>query len=161
MTSAPTTIAGQLLAAIKARKFTQAARLFAPECDFKAWTNLGFWQANDPGTVGKILEVWFSPGSGSVVVDSREVQTKGLQILEFEIQWKLPDEQPRVLREVYLLTVKQDKATKAEKIVEARVYCAGLHSDFPEVDLEKQRRAKGLTGTKVSNSPRVVAAKAS
>ena len=56
MTSAPTTITGQLLAAIKARKFTQAARLFASDVDFKAWTNIGYWTANDPATVGKILE---------------------------------------------------------------------------------------------------------
>ena len=163
MTSAASTLPSQLLAAIKARKFTQAGRLFASDVDFQAWTPLGKWTANDPATVGKILEVWFSPGVSSIVVESHEVQgPKGLHILEFEISWKTqPEEQTRVLREVYLLTVKTDKATKTEKFSEARVYCAGLHFEFPEVDLEKQRRAKGLGGQKISNSPRVVAAKAS
>ena len=162
-TGAATSVPGQLLSAIKARKFTQAARLFSSDCDFKAWTNVGYWAATEPSTVAKIFEVWFSPGAGSVVVDSHEVAAgKGLHILEFEIAWKtLPDEQPRVLREVYLLTIKPDKVTKTDKITEARIYCAGLHTDFPEVDLEKQRRAKGLGGAKISNSPRVVAAKAS
>ena len=51
-----------------------------------------------------------------------------------------PDEQPRVLRQVFLLNI-----NKNDKIASARVYCPGLHSEFPEVDLEKQRRQKGLT----------------
>jgi hypothetical protein len=156
--NANNSVAAQLLNAIRGRKFNQIGRLCASDVDFQAWTPVGHWVATDPSTVSKIIEVWFTPGAGSsVIVDSRESTQKGLTVLELEIGWKLvPEDQPRVLREVYLLNIKQDKATKTDKIVEARVYCAGLHTEFPDVDLEKQRRAKGLAGPKVSNSPRVV-----
>ena len=60
-----------------------------------------------------------------------------------------------MLRQVFLLTIKSDRITRA------RVYCAGLHTDFPEVDLEKQRRNKGIGGPKPSNAPKMVASKAS
>ena len=50
---------------------------------------------------------------------------------------------------------------KDGKITSARIYSAGLHIDFPDVDLEKQRRQKGLAGPKMSNSPKVITSKAS
>lgn len=137
---ADTSVPSQLLAAIKGRKFTAVSRLFAPDVHFEAWTSAGHWLAGDPHTVARIIEVWFSPGSGSVVTWSNETAgARGAATLEYEITWKAPpDEQPRVLRQVYLLTV------KGEKIVAARVYCPGLHTEFPDVDLDKQRRQKGL-----------------
>jgi hypothetical protein len=151
----PTTVPGQLLAAIKARKFGTVARLFAPQVDFQGWTPAGHWVATDPTTAGRIIEVWYSPGTGSTIVSSNETAgARGSCILEFEIAWKAPpDDQPRMLRQVYLLTVKGDK------IVTARVYCPGLHTEFPEVDLEKQRRTRGLAAPKPA-APRAVAAKA-
>jgi len=149
------TVPGQLLAAIKARKFGTVARLFAPQVDFQGWTPAGHWIANDPTTAGRIIEVWFSPGAGSTIVSSSETNgARGSAILEFEIAWKAPpDDQPRMLRQVYLLTVKSDK------IVSARVYCPGLHTEFPEVDIEKQRRTRGLAAPKPP-APRAVPAKA-
>jgi hypothetical protein len=149
------TVPSQLLAAIKARKFTSIARLFAPGVDFQAWTPIGKWTANDGSTVAKIIEVWYSPGTASQIIDRTETQgARGAATLEVEVAWKLPPEdQTRVLRQVYLMTVKGDK------IVHARVYCAGLHTEFPEVDLEKQRRAKGIGGPKISTAPKMVAAK--
>ncbi|MEX2245057.1 MAG: nuclear transport factor 2 family protein [Dehalococcoidia bacterium] len=136
----PSTVPGQLLAAIKGRKFGSVARLFAPQVDFQAWTPAGRWVATDPATAGKIIEAWFSPGVGSSIVWSNEAAgARGAATLEYEITWKAPpDEQPRVLRQIHLLTVKNGR------ISAARVYCAGLHTEFPEVDLEKQRRQKGL-----------------
>jgi hypothetical protein len=149
------TIPGQLLAAIKSRKFPTAGRLFAPGCDFIAWNPSGRWVASDSATIAKIFEVWFSPGANSTIVDSNETAgPKGTATVEVEICWKLPpEEQTRVLRQVYLLTVKGDRITHA------RIYCAGLHTDFPEVDLEKQRRSKGIGGPKLSTAPKMVAAK--
>ena len=149
------TIPSQLLAAIKARKFPTAGRLFAPGVDFQAWNPSGRWAASDGATIAKILEVWFTPGANSTILDSRETSgAKGATTLEVEISWKLPPEdQTRVLRQVYLLTVKGDKITQA------RIYCAGLHMDFPDVDLEKQRRSKGIGGPKISTAPKMVAAK--
>jgi hypothetical protein len=151
------TVPGQLLAAIKARKFTAISKLFAPGVDFQAWTPAGHWIANDGPTIAKIIEVWYTPGAGSTVVDSNEVAgAKGATTLELEIAWKLPPEdQTRMLRQVYLLTIKGDRITHA------RVYCPGLHMEFPEVDLEKQRRSKGIGGPKPSNAPKMVAARAS
>jgi hypothetical protein len=152
-----TSVPAQLLAAIKARKFTAVSKLFAPGVDFQAWTPAGHWIANDGPTIAKIIEVWYTPGAGSVIVDSAEsAGAKGAATLELEIAWKLPPEdQTRVLRQVYLMTVKGDRVTHA------RVYCAGLHTEFPEVDLEKQRRSKGIGGPKPSNAPKMVAARAS
>lgn len=153
----PSTIPAQLLAAIKARKFSAIAKLFAPGVDFQAWTPAGKWVASDGATVAKIIEVWYTPGAGSTIADTAETAgARGAVTLEFEISWKLPPEdQIRVLRQVYLLTVKNDRITRA------RIYCAGLHTDFPEVDLEKQRRNKGIGGPKPSMAPKMVAAKAS
>ena len=152
----PNTVPAQLLAAIRARKWTSAARLFANPVDFQAWTPVGHWLADDGGTVAKIIEVWFTPGAGSVVTFSNETSgPRGVATLELEITWKVPpDEQPRVLRQTVLMTVKGDKITQA------RIYCAGLHTEFPDVDLEKQRRSKGLAPGK-GPAPKVVAAKAS
>jgi len=152
-----TTIPGQLLAAIKTRRFGAISKLFSPGVDFQAWTPAGKWIASDGATIAKIVEVWYTPGAGSTIIDTIETAgTKGAVTLEFQISWKLPPEdQIRVLRQVYLLTVKNDRITRA------RVYCAGLHTDFPEVDLEKQRRNKGIGGPKPSNAPKMVAAKAS
>lgn len=148
-------VPGQLLNAIKARKFGTVARLFAPQVDFQAWTPNGHWSAGDPSTVAKIIETWYTPGSGSVVTFSTDTATAKSGMLECEVTWKIqPDEQVRVLRQVYLLTL------KGEKITAARVYCAGLHTEFPEVDLEKQRRSKGLAGPKPPSSPKAVPAKA-
>ena len=148
-------VPGQLLAAIKARKFGTVAKLFAPQVDFQAWTPYGHWTASDPSTVAKIIETWYTPGAGSVVTFSTESANARSGVLECEISWKIPpDEQLRVLRQVYLLTL------KGEKITNARVYCAGLHTEFPEVDLEKQRRSKGLAGPKPPSSPKAVPAKA-
>jgi len=134
-------VPSQLLAAIKGRKFTSLARLFAPQTEFEAWTNVGHWVAQDGQTAAKIIEAWYAPGAGaSTVIYSNEIQgARGFAILECELTWNAPpDDQPRVLRQVYLLTIKNDRITNA------RVYCPGLHSEFPEVDLEKQRRQKGL-----------------
>ena len=125
--------------------------------DFQAWTPVGHWTANDGATIAKIIEVWYSPGAPpTTVIDSKEaVGAKGAAILELEASWKLPlEDQTRTLRQVYLLTVKGDRITHA------RVYCAGLHTEFPEVDLEKQRRAKGIGGLKTSNAPKMVAVRA-
>ncbi|HYM16842.1 MAG TPA: hypothetical protein VEZ14_14920 [Dehalococcoidia bacterium] len=152
----PTTVPGQLLAAIKARRFTAIGKLFANPVDFQAWTPTGHWVAADATTVARIVEVWFSPGSGSQVVFSNEISgARGAASLELEITWKTPpDDQQRVLRQVYLLTV------KGERIASARVYCAGLHTEFPEVDLEKQRRSKGIVAAKPA-APKAITAKAS
>jgi len=152
----PNTVPGQLLAAIKARKFGTVARLFAPQVDFQAWTPSGHWVASDPSTVAKVIETWYTPGLGSVVTFTSETANARSAMLECEVSWKIPpDDQIRVLRQVYLLTL------KSEKITAARVYCAGLHTEFPEVDLEKQRRSKGLAGPKLPTTPKAVAAKAS
>ncbi|MBF6598987.1 MAG: hypothetical protein IVW36_00575 [Dehalococcoidia bacterium] len=152
---ADTSVPSQLLAAIKGRKFTAVSRLFAPDVRFEAWTSAGHWLAGDPHTASRIIEVWFSPGSGSIVTWSNETAgARGAATLEFEITWKAPpDDQPRVLRQVYMLTV------KGEKIIAARVYCPGLHTEFPDVDLEKQRRQKGLAAAvpKAPASARVAA----
>lgn len=149
----PSTVPALLLAAIKARRFNSVARLFASSVDFQAWTPTGHWTAQDPQTAAKIIEVWFTPGDGSVITWSNENSgARGSATLEFAIEWRTaPDDQPRVLRQAYLLTC------KADKIVAARVYCAGLHTEFPEVDLEKQRRSKGLTGLKAGGPPPKVA----
>ena len=152
------TIPAQLLAAIKARKWNAIGKLFASGVDFQAWTPTGHWVASDGPTVAKIVEAWYSPGALPHTVDfSNETSgAKGAATLEVQVSWKLPpEEQLRVLRQIYLLTVKNDK------VIQARVYCAGLHTDFPEVDLEKQRRNKGLTGAppgKGGPAPRVIAA---
>ena len=134
-------VPGQLLNAIKGRKFTSVARLFAPQVDFQAWTNVGHWSATDAATAAKIIEAWYTPGSGtSHVTFSSEAQGgRNVSVLECELTWQAPpDDQPRILRQIYLLTIKNDRITGA------RVYCPGLHAEFPEVDLEKQRRQKGL-----------------
>lgn len=150
----PTTVPGQLLAAIKSRKFTSIAKLFANPVDFEAWTPTGHWAAQDGPTVAKIVEVWFTPGAGNVISWSNETAgARGGATLECEITWKTqPDDQPRVVRQTYQLTV------KGEKIVSARVYCAGLHTEFPEVDLEKQRRSRGLAPPKPGPGAKVAAA---
>ena len=64
-----TTIPGQLLAAIKARKFTAVSKLFSPGVDFQAWTPAGTWVASDGATIAKIIEVWYTPGAGSTIID--------------------------------------------------------------------------------------------
>ena len=152
----PNSVPGQLLAAIKARKFGTVARLFATQVDFQAWTPTGHWVASDPSTGAKIIETWYTPGVGSAVAFSNETANARSAMLECEITWKIPpDDQVRVLRQVYVLTL------KSEKITAARVYCAGLHTEFPEVDLEKQRRSKGLAGPKLPTTPKAVAAKVS
>jgi hypothetical protein len=131
---------GSILAAIKARRFNGMSRLFTNPCDFQAWNPSGHWVAEDPTTAARIIEVWFSPGAGTTITWSNETTgARGAATLEFEATWKAPpDEQTRMLRQAWLLTV------KGEKITSARVYCAGLHTEFPVVDLEKQRRSKGL-----------------
>ena len=151
------TVPGKILAAIKGRKFTTLGKLCAPKVDFQAWTPSGRWVAEDPATVAKIVEVWFTPGAApTTVMWSTETSTAKSATLEYEVCWKAPpDESPRVLRDVWMLTLKDGKITAA------RVYSAGLHIEFPDVDLEKQRRQKGLTGVKISNSPKVITAKAS
>ena len=154
----PNTVPGLLLAAIKARKFGNVAKLFATPVDFQAWTPAGRWVAADASTVAKIIEVWFTPGAGSsTIVYSNETSgARGAASLEYELAWKVqPDDQPRALRQLFLLTVKGDRITNA------RVYCAGLHTEFPEVDLEKQRRSKGIGGAKPPNSPKAITARAS
>lgn len=134
-------VPSQLLTAIKGRRFTAVAKLFAPAVQFEAWNPSGRWVAEDPQTAARIIEVWFTPGASSTVVWSNETNgARGAATLEFEMAWKVPpDDQPRTLRQVYLLTI-----NKQGKIASARVYCPGLHTEFPEVDLEKQRRQKGL-----------------
>ena len=69
----PKTVPAQLLAAIKARKWTSVARLFANPVDFQAWTPTGHWVAADGGTIAKIIEVWYTPGAGSTVAFSNEI----------------------------------------------------------------------------------------
>ncbi len=145
-------VTAQLLAHIRAREFTAIAKLFSDEAEFEAWTPSGRWTASDARTAARIIEVWFTPGTGTVVQHSYEAHTgRRTVLLECEIAWKLPsvsnakakgvvvEGEPRVLRQVYLLTIKNGKITAA------RVYCAGLHTNFPDVDLEKRRRTKGLT----------------
>ncbi|MBI5285726.1 MAG: hypothetical protein HY874_11590 [Chloroflexi bacterium] len=161
----PNTVPAQLLTAMKSRKFGSVAKLFSSQVDFQAWTPAGHWVATDAATAGKIVEVWFSPGSGSSIVFSNESAGKGgSAMLEYEMTWRTqPDDQVRALRQIWLLTV------KGEKITSARVYCPGLHTEFPDVDLEKQRRSKGLAagakapvaGAKAAPAPKAVAAKAS
>src|SRR5256885_8967457 len=133
--SSASTIPGQLLTAIKSRKFTAAGKLFANPVEFEAWNPSGHWVATDPSTIAKILEVWYTPGATSSIVWSNETTGgRGVATLEYEVAWKAqPDDQPRLLRQAFVMTIKNDK------IVAARVYCAGLHTEFPEVDLEKQR----------------------
>ncbi len=147
------TIPGDLLTAIRTRKFTQIGKLFEKSVDFQAWTPVGHWVATDGPTAARIIEVWYSPGIGPAqIIFSHETATKTAATLECEVSWKLEGEEAtRVLRQIYLLTLKN------EKITAARVYCAGLHSEFPDVDLEKQRRAKGIGGAKPVTAPRVVA----
>src|SRR5262249_333926 len=103
--------------------------------------------------------VWYTPGAGSSVMWSNETSgAKGAATLEYEVAWKAqPDDQPRLLRQVFVMTIKNDK------IVTARVYCAGLHTEFPEVGLEKQRRSRGRARAKTAGParPAVAAAKAS
>lgn len=149
--------AGPLLNAIKGRKFTSIGRMCASGIDFQAWTPTGHWVASDGPTVSKIIEVWYSPGAGNAQILSSEEHAVGRNstLLEIEVTWKQPpDDQPRILHQAYLIT------GKGEKITQMRVFCAGLHTEFPEVDLEKQRRAKGLTAAKPLNSPKAVPAKA-
>lgn len=155
------TIPAQLLAGIKARKFSSLSKLFAPGVDFQAWNPAGHWVASDGTTASRIIEVWYTPGASSTIVYSNETSgAKGTATLEIEVSWKLPpEEQVRVLRQFYALTIKGDK------IIQARVYCAGLHTEFPEVDLDKQRRSRGLgpgvpgrPGAATAPAPRVAAA---
>ena len=156
---AATTVPAQLLAAIKGRKFTASAlsKLFASDVDFQAWTNAGHWVASDAATIAKILEVWYTPGLTNNITFSNETTgPRNMAILEYEMTWQQPDEQPRVLRQVYILTM-----NKAGKIATARVYCPGPHIDFPEVDLEKQRRARGLAAPKAMTAAATTTAKAS
>lgn len=138
-------VPSQLLKAIKDRKFTSLGRLYASGVDFEAWTPAGHWVASDGATVAKIFEVWYTPGVNSTVTYSNETPGKGTSvILEYEISWKLqPEDQVRALRQAHLITLNKDG-----KISQARVYCSGLHMEFPEVDLEKQRRSKGLAAPK-------------
>ena len=150
------TVTGSLMAAIKARKFPTVGKMFAAGAEFEAWTPSGHWLAQDAATITKIVEVWFTPGAGSATVtwSSETTGARGLAILEYEMTWKtLPEDQPRMLRQVWMLT------TKGEKIASARIYCAGPHTEFPDVDLDKQRRSKGLGAPRPPNSPRVIAAK--
>ena len=149
------TAPSQLLAAIKSRRFTAVAKLFASPVDFEAWTPTGHWTAQDGLTAARIIEVWFTPGTGSTVTWSNETSgARGAATLEYEITWKTqPDDQPRVVRQAYQLTI------KGEKIASARVYCAGLHTEFPEVDLEKQRRSRGLAPPKPLGNAKAAAAK--
>lgn len=140
--STSNSVPGKLLAAIKARKFTSIAKLCTPGIDFQGWTPTGHWVAEDGATVAKIVEVWFSPGAGTgTIIWSNETATARAATLEFEVQWVAPpDDQPRILREAWFMTLKDGR------IAAARVYCAGLHTEFPDVDLDKQRRQKGITG---------------
>src|SRR4051794_17311693 len=113
----PDSVPGKLLTAMKNRKFNTAAKLFASPIDFQAWTPAGHWTAEDAGTIAKILEVWFSPGAGNTITYSNETAGKGgMATLEYEMAWKTqPDDQVRMLRQTYLMTI------KGEKIVSARV----------------------------------------
>ncbi len=153
----PEAVPGKVLAAIKGRKFAALSKLFAPKADFQAWTPSGRWAADDAATIAKILEVWFTPGAGpTTVVWSNETASAKAATLEYEVCWKAPpDDSARMLRDVWILTLKD------ERITAARIYSAGLHIEFPDVDLEKQRRQKGLGGVKMSNSPKVITSKAS
>lgn len=154
----PETVPGKVLAAIKGRKFTALSKLFAPKADFQAWTPSGRWVAEDAATITKILEVWFTPGAGpTTVMWSNETSSAKSATLEYEVCWKAPpDDSARMLRDVWIMTIGKDS-----RITAVRIYSAGLHIEFPDVDLEKQRRQKGLTGVKMSNSPKVITSKAS
>jgi hypothetical protein len=150
------TVPGQLLAAIKNRKYGTIARLFGPQTHFEAWTPTGHWVAEDGQTVARIIEVWYSPGGTNSIVYSNETAgARGAATLELEITWTTqPDDQPRVLHQFYTMVIKNGK------IAAARVFCAGLHTEFPEVDLEKQRRAKGIGGVKPANASKTISARA-
>src|SRR5438445_614909 len=90
-------VPSQLLAAIKGRKFTSVARLFAPQTEFEAWTNVGHWVARDGQTAAKIIEAWYAPGAGaSTVVSSNEIQgARGFAVLECELTWSAPPDDHR------------------------------------------------------------------
>ncbi len=140
----------QLLASIKARRFSALARLFAADTDFQAWTPSGHWMAAEGRIAARIIEVWFTPGAHSTINFTNITSGgRGVSVLECEVAWgvpvqprakmtQTPPDEPRVLRQVYVLRV------KGGKITEARVYCAGLHTTFPDVDLDKRRRERGL-----------------
>lgn len=146
--STPSDIAGKLLGCIRSRRFKAIARICAPDIEFHAWTPTGHWSASDGRVVATIIETWFSPGAESQVTYEATTIRRDTVALECEIAWvvraapraKFPDPppDPRVLRQVYLLTVRKGAITGA------RVYCAGLHTAFPPVDLERLRCAKGL-----------------
>jgi hypothetical protein len=147
------TVPGKILAAIKGRKFAALSKLFSAKSDFQAWTPSGRWVAEDAATIAKIVEVWFTPGAGNTTIDwSAETSSTKTATLEYEVSWKAPpDESTRILRDAWFLTLAKDG-----KIAAARIYSAGLHIEFPDVDLDKQRRQKGLAGPKMSNSPKVI-----
>src|SRR5437879_4350140 len=81
------TVPAQLLAAIKARKYTSVARMFANGVDFQAWTPSGHWVAQDGATAAKIIEVWCAPGAGpaSVAWSNESSGARGSATLEFEL----------------------------------------------------------------------------
>lgn len=154
----PDTVPGKILAAIKGRKFAALSKMFSTNCDFQAWTPSGRWVASDAATIAKIAEVWFTPGAGNTTIDwSSETATAKTATLEYEVSWHVPpDESLRILRDAWFMTLAKDG-----KIAAVRIYSAGLHIEFPDVDLEKQRRQKGIGGVKMSNSPKVITSKAS
>lgn len=140
----------QLLAHITARKFAAVAKLFAEDAHFQAWTPSGHWSATGGRGAAGIIELWFTPGRNSTLNFTRVVSAgRGVAVIECEIAWgvpvqinskmtQAPADEPRLLRQVYVMRVKDGR------IHEARVYCAGLHTTFPDVDVEKVRRAKSL-----------------
>ena len=144
----PSDIAGRLLNCIRSRRFKAIARICARDIEFHAWTPTGHWSASDGRAAATIIETWFSPGAGSQVTYDATTIRRDTVVLECEIAWvvraapsaKFPDPpaDPRMLRQVYVLTVKKGAITSAH------VYCAGLHTAFPPVDLERLRRVKSL-----------------
>lgn len=156
MPTAPVT--GQLLAHLKARRFSAIAKLMAPNVDFQGWTPAGHWSASDPKTAAQIIEVWLSSAAGCKVLNSEESSgAGGTATLECELAWhrqsnwgvpargrpaNAPSAPPAaldtdplvILRQLYLLTVRNGLITRA------RVYSPGPRNEAPDVDLQRQLR---------------------
>ncbi len=60
MTTAPTTVAAELVDAIVARDFTRVRGLLHPDIDFRAMTPSRIWEADGPAGVEDVLRAWLA-----------------------------------------------------------------------------------------------------